>query len=528
MLVGGEIAVDFVDNLLVLLLGLGHSQQFLVVAVVHVVFECPVVEGVEVGRDDDCHTLFVFAHHHSLLYILGLAEFVFEQLRGNVFACGEFEDVFLAVGDAKIARASESAHKFTHIAGMEPTVGVDDLGGVFGILVVAQHDVGSAGEDFAVVGKGDLHTTEHGAYGAYLHIALHGVVHRNDGRSFGEAIAFVDIDAGSGKGADDAGLDAGGAGDDNEAVAAETLAPVAVDHTLIKILRELVAQRHFLEEGIVVAGAMFEGAGVYFLLETAEVLACGIEFVVYHFEHTRHSAEAVGVDFGQVLLDGAHILGIIDAAALVLEVVVHAALVHVVEREEAEHAALAGHGVDLGVGQEVAAEVAMGKHDPLGHTGGAGSVDEGGPIVGFDILFELLDYGAVFLAGGDAGLEDFECAVLAFDRGQGIDHRRVLHFLEGGPNAAEQDVVADKHKTGAAVGENVQIVVGTERWIDRDMDDAGHGQRHIDEIPLGTVVGDGDDTVAGLETDFQQAIGHVMTILIIIVGAVADPFTFLL
>ena len=45
LLVGGEIAVDFVDNLLVLLLGFGHSQQFLVVAVVHVVFECPVVEG---------------------------------------------------------------------------------------------------------------------------------------------------------------------------------------------------------------------------------------------------------------------------------------------------------------------------------------------------------------------------------------------------------------------------------------------------------------------------------------------------
>ena len=62
LLVGGEVAVDDVDDLFVFLFGLGHGKKLAVVAVVEMVLECPVVEGVEVGRDDDGDALLVFAY----------------------------------------------------------------------------------------------------------------------------------------------------------------------------------------------------------------------------------------------------------------------------------------------------------------------------------------------------------------------------------------------------------------------------------------------------------------------------------
>ena len=49
MLVGGEVAVDFVDDGLEFLFGLGQVEELFVVAIVEVVFQCPVVQGVEVG-----------------------------------------------------------------------------------------------------------------------------------------------------------------------------------------------------------------------------------------------------------------------------------------------------------------------------------------------------------------------------------------------------------------------------------------------------------------------------------------------
>ena len=502
LLVGGEVAVDFVDDFLEFLLGFGEGEELFVVAIVEVVFERPVVEGVEVGGDDDAYALFVLADDHGLVDVFGLAEFVFEQLRGDVFTCGELEDVFLAVGDAEVFGACDAADEFAHVACVEPAVGVDDLGGVFGVFEVAEHDVWSAGEDFAIFGEGDFDAAEHGADGADADIAVGGVVDGDDGGGFGEAVAFVDVDAGGGEGAYHAWLDAAGACDDDEAVAAEAFAPMAVDHVFEEALGYLVAEGDFFEEGVVVACAMLEGAGVDFLFQAVEVLAGGIEFVVYHLEHTWHGAEAVGVDLAHVLLNGAHVFGVVDADAFGLEVVVHAALVHVVEGQEAEDAAVGGHGVDLFVCEEVGAHVAVGEHDALGVAGGAGGVDEGGPIVGFDGLLDLLHDGGVFLAARDARLEDFEHAVLALDACQGEDGGRVVHLGEGGTDAIEEDVVADEDVACLAVIEDIMVVVGAEGGIDGHVDDTGHCQRHVDEVPLGAVGGHGDDAVAAFETKF--------------------------
>ena len=525
---GGKVAVDVINHLLVFLLGLRHGKEHTVVAIVHMMLECPVVEGVEVGRDNDSDALLVFAHNHGLVYVFRFAELVFKQLRGDVFSGREFEDIFLSVSDAEVALASQASHHLTHIAGMEPAIGVDDLGGVFGVFVVAQHDMGSACEDFAVVGKLHLHTLQNGTHGTYLHIAVDRIVDSDDWRCLRKTVALIDIDTRGSEGADDAWLDTGGTGNDNKAVAAEALAPVAIDGAVEEELRDLVAKGHLLEEGVVVAGAVFEGAGIDFLAETGEVLPCGIKFIIYHLQHTRHSAEPMGMDFGHVLLYGSHILRIVDAGTLKLEVVVHAPLIHVVEREETEHPTLGGHGVDLLVGDKVGTDVAMRKHDTLGLAGGARSVDKRHPVVGLYGVFKVRHDRAVLLAAGDTGLEHFERTVLTLDVGKGIDYGRILHFVESRTDAAQEYVVTHKHVFGFAVGEDMQVVVGAERGIDRHMDEARKGKGHVHKVPLRAVAGDGDDFVAGLEPHFYEAVGQIVGILIIIVCTIFNPLAFFL
>lgn len=234
LLVRGEGLVVDVEHFPVFVVDFGHGDELGVVAVVQFVFECPEVEGVEVGGDDGGGAFLVFADDHDLFDVFGAAEHVLDELWRNVFAGGEFEDVFLAVGDFEVAAADEGAD----VAGVEPAVGLDDLCGVFGVFVVAHHDVGSAGEDFAVVGEFHFDTAEDGSDGADFDHFVSGVVDGDDGGGLAEAVAFVDVDAGGGEDAYHVGLDGAGAGDDGQVVAAEFLAPFAVDEPVKYLLAE--------------------------------------------------------------------------------------------------------------------------------------------------------------------------------------------------------------------------------------------------------------------------------------------------
>ena len=204
----------------------------------------------------------------------------------------------------------------------------------------------------------------------------------------------------------------------------------------------------------------------------------------------------MGMYLTHVLLDGAHVFSVIDADALGLEMVVHAALVHVVERQETEHAAVGCHGVDLLVGEEVGAHVAVRQHHALGVACSARRVDECRPVVRLNRLLNLLYHWGILLPAGNTRLEDFEHTVLAFDAGQGEDGRRILHLGKRGSDTVEQHDVADKDIARLAMVEDLIVIVGTERWIHRHMHDACHGQRHVDEVPFGAVGRHGDDSVA--------------------------------
>ena len=309
------------------------------------------MERVEVGADDGGGALFVFADDHHLLDVFRAAQHILDELRGDVFASRELEDVFLAVGDFEVLATDKGAD----VSRVEPSVGVNDLGGVLGVFVVAKHDMRATGEDFAVVGEFHFHAGEDGSHGADLDLLVGGVVDGDDGAGLREAVALVDVDAGGGEDAYHVGLDGAAAGDDGQAVASELLAPLAVDQTVQDLLVELVHGRELAQARVVIAPAVAEGPVVDGFLQSREVFAGGVEFVVDHLQHPRHGTEAVGFDFHHVLLDGAQAFGVVDADAEILEVVVHRSLVDVVERQEGEDAAARVHRLHLGVGQEVGA-----------------------------------------------------------------------------------------------------------------------------------------------------------------------------
>ena len=64
---------------------------------------------------------------------------------------GSFEQIFFAIGDEEIVIGVEIAD----VAGVEPAVFGEDFARGFRTLVIALHDAGAFGENFAVIGDAD-------------------------------------------------------------------------------------------------------------------------------------------------------------------------------------------------------------------------------------------------------------------------------------------------------------------------------------------------------------------------------------
>ena len=224
-----------------------------------------------------------------------------------------------------------------------------------------------------------------------------------------------------------------------------------------------------------------------------------------------------------VLLDGAHALGIVDADAQVLVVVVHRAFVDVVQRQERQESVAAVAGLHLGVGREVAAQVAVAQHDALGHARGAAGVDHRRPVVGLDFALPALYFAHPFVAVGDAQLQDFQRAVLTLDVGQAVHLRLGFHLVQGWTDAIEQHLRAHHHGHGLAVAQDVEVALGVQRGIDGHMDDTAHGQGHVDEVPLRAVAAHGHHAVALFQAHLAQAVGQVVGKLVVVVRAVFHP-----
>src|SRR5260370_6590630 len=139
--------------------------------------------------DKERHDEFVpVAHDHSIKDVRTGLERIFDGLRSNEFACGGFEQIFLAVGDEEIVVLVHVAD----VAGAEPTVFAENFTGGFGVLIVALHDARALDEDLSIFGHADLNVGNRFAGTAH---AIIGIIAGDDGRSFRQSIALINADS---------------------------------------------------------------------------------------------------------------------------------------------------------------------------------------------------------------------------------------------------------------------------------------------------------------------------------------------
>ena len=122
--------------------------------------------------------------------------------------------------------------------------------------------MGATGQYLAVLGKLHLRAAEYGAHCAEAHQPVDGIVDGDDRRGLAEAVAFIDVHASCAEQAHQPLGNAASSADDDHLAAAEFLAPVAVYHLVVEPLHDLVPQRYFLDDAIVEAHAVFEGAEI--------------------------------------------------------------------------------------------------------------------------------------------------------------------------------------------------------------------------------------------------------------------------
>src|SRR5258707_11216856 len=141
--------------------------------------------GGGIGNEERHDEFVPVAHDHSIKDVRTGLERIFDGLRGNEFACGGFEQIFLAVGDEEIVVLVHVAD----VAGAEPTVFAENFTGGFGVFIVALHDARALDEDLSIFGHADLNVGNRFAGTAH---AIIGIVAGNDGRSFRQTVALKD------------------------------------------------------------------------------------------------------------------------------------------------------------------------------------------------------------------------------------------------------------------------------------------------------------------------------------------------
>ena len=259
----------------------------------------PAREGLLVQGHEGADERAVVAHHEHLRDERVRPDLVLQQGRDHVLAAGRDDDFLLAPGDGQEALLVELAD----VAGAEPAVVVEGLGGQVIALVVAAHDAHALGEDLAVVGDPDGVAGNRGADGADLD--QFGRVHRDGGRGLGQPVAFQDLHADALEEVAQPFAERAAAGDGVGHVAAHGGAELAVDELVEQGVLELEAEAHLAGlpgPGVVdggVRGAVEDGA-------LAAVLGLGQGRVVDLFEDARHGEDEgrlVALQVRQEVLD---------------------------------------------------------------------------------------------------------------------------------------------------------------------------------------------------------------------------------
>ena len=366
-------------------------------------------------------------------------------------------------------------------------------------------DRGAFDFELAVGGEADLEVGHLAAYGAYAHGA--GVVAADDGRGFGEAIAFED--AGAGGCEPVGGIDAEGraAGDEDADAASEGFADFCEDENVGEVPCDAV-RFGAGEDHLALGNAGADGPGEDAFGE-AGVGGFGFDALADFLINAGYTDEDGGVQGleggGQVVEagevrdgDAVSHLGVVDVAGG-----------DVREGEEGNAEVAFGEGKAGGGDVDVGGEVAVGELDSLGLAGGAGGVDEGGEVVGLDGL-ELVVEGLVagFERGG--GLHDFGEAY-GLVEGAGVHDDEVLEVGAFGAAGLDFFVLlfgAHDGYFGAGILEHVDDVLGGAGGVEGDVGGSEGEHGHVGDGPLPAVFAEQDYAVAFADAPFGELLGE--------------------
>ena len=440
------------------------------------------------------------ADHHHLVDVGRFLELVLDHLRGDVLAAAGLEHFLLAVGDAQVAAGVDLAD----VAGVQPAV-LERFAGHLLVLVIAHHHVGPAGEDFTVFGNADLDVVERNADGADVHLVGVQLVAGQDRSGFGHAVAFGHHDAGSPEHARKARLQGGRADHDDLDLVAHGGTPLAVD--------ELVVQLVLQGSQSLGRGVGLEGFGkaqrrfVELAGHALEFVALGDELFVYLFQEARHGGEHLRMHVLQAGGNDVHALGVVDADAGADVEVAGGPLEHVRQRQEAHRAPLARYQrLDEAADRfHLADHVAVAQHHALGTAGGAGGVDDGQEVVRTHRVAQCCQYLGIAVATGH---QEFFPVGGAFDVFEGVD--RAVHALGGILELAVQGLVAGKGQPDFCVLHDETHVVERQRRVQRHADGADLLQGKVDEMPLGTVVGNQGNGIAATDAELEQPLAQAV------------------
>ncbi|AKZ55655.1 hypothetical protein SAM23877_2606 [Streptomyces ambofaciens ATCC 23877] len=433
--------------------------------------------------------------------------------RRDVLAAGGLDQVLLAVGDAQVAVGRELAD----VAGVEPAVALQHLGGLLGQLVVALHDAGAAQQDLAVVrdahlGAGQRLADRAGAVG------LAGI-DEGRGGGLGEAVPLQDVDAGAGEEEADLRGEGGRAGHAGPQAAAEGLADLGVDELVGDGVLGAQAGRGARGAGAleVVLGDLRVLAGdpggplEDLVLGSAAGAGLGGDAVVDLLEDARDGRHVGRLHDRQVLddlvdaaVDGGDVTGFDLAGGEHLAEDVREGqpqVLHVVLGDQA------GRGDRL---RHVRPVVVRETH-PLGAAGGAGGVDEGGELVLGERAHPLPDQLRVRLQTGRTPalqVVEGQHPVLAGVGTGRVDHHDVGELGQLAallPRLGELGGVLRDQDPALGVGEDVRRLLGVGLRVDRGRRGARAHDAEVGEDPLQPGGGGEGHALLGLHTEFDQS-----------------------
>ena len=404
-----------------------------------------------------------------------------DALRRDVVAAGADDDVLLAVGDGEVAVGVDDAH----VARVQPAV-PDRLGGGFRVAPVALHDQFPAHQDLAVGGDLHLDAGKGGTHRVYLDLV--GPVGGDHRRRFRLSVALQDAQAQRREEEADVGVQRRPARHQGLEPAAEA-GPHLVPHQLVQHGVDEALARRQAAAALIAPGAQLQGLAEQLLLDAAGLVDAPEDAAVHGLVepgHRRHDGRPGLPHVGGQGLDA---LGVVDLGAdghgkeLARRV-----LVGMGEGQEGQehlvvqaqfHERLPGAGA-------VVQDRPVVKHHALRRAAGARGINDAGGVAALPPARQFDDvFGSRPAPFQDVvQMQHLDAPVMAdIRRVQAGDELHPVRLVGGGEHPLGQLPGGDDGALGAAVAEDVEMVLGRVGDVCGDRDGAHRHDGYIRHQP---------------------------------------------